>query len=72
MMFVRGILGLGLLMVVTLSAQTGLRFDQLRDLLRSSITQGLSDKDVAKYLKDQQVSFQLTPVMVEEFQGLGV
>ncbi len=72
MMFVRGILGLGLLVVVTLSAQTGLQFDQLRDLLRSSITQGLSDKDVAKYLKDQQVSFQLTPVMVEEFQGLGV
>jgi hypothetical protein len=72
MMFVRGILCLGLLAVVALSAQTGLRFDQLRDLLRSSIAQGLNDRDVAKYLKDQQVSFQLTPVMVEEFQGLGV
>jgi len=65
-------LTIGLLAAIALSAQAGLRFDQLRDLLRSSITQGLSDKDVAKYLKDQQLSFALTPVMVETFQGLGV
>jgi len=69
---VRRILITGLFIASALFAQAGLRFDQLRDLLRSSITQGLSDKDVAKYLKDQQLTFNLTPVMVEEFQGLGV
>ena len=72
MRVVRKLLCIGLLAAVAALAQAGLRFDQLRDLLRSSITQGLSDKDVAKYLKTQELSFALTPVMVEEFQGLGV
>lgn len=58
--------------VAALSAQSGLTFQQLQDILRSSKQQGLSDRDVAKYLKDQPLSFRLTDVMVEDFQGLGV
>jgi hypothetical protein len=53
------------------AAQNGLRFDQLRDIIRSSINQGLSDKEVAKYLKNQQLAFALTDVVIEEFQGMG-
>ena len=61
-----------LLMASSLSAQAGLRLDQLRDIIRSSNEQGLRDRDVAKYLKDTSLLFRLTPVMVEEFQGMGV
>lgn len=61
-----------LLTVAALSAQAGLRFEQLRDIIRSSGEQGLKDRDVAKYLKSVSLSFRLTPVMVEEFQGIGV
>ena len=32
----------------------------------------MSDREVAKYLKDQPLSFRLTDVLVEDFQGLGV
>lgn len=53
-------------------AQAGLRFEQLRDIIRSSDEQGLRDRDVAKYLKDVSLSFRLTPVMVEGFQGIGI
>ena len=58
--------------VSALTAQSGLTFQQLQDILRSSKDQGLSDREVAKYLKDQPLSFRLTDVMVEDFQGLGV
>ncbi|MBI1355115.1 MAG: hypothetical protein GC160_12270 [Acidobacteria bacterium] len=68
----RKLLAIAVLFAFGLSAQAGLRFDQLRDLLRSSITQGLSDKDVAKYLKGQQLAFSLDDRTVEEFVGLGV
>ena len=61
-----------LLALSVLSAQSGLTLKQLQDILRSSKDQGLSDRDVAKYLKDQPLSFRLTEVMVEDFQGLGV
>jgi hypothetical protein len=61
-----------LLTVSALSAQSGLTLQQLRDIIRSSNEQGLSDRDVAKYLKDQPLSFRLTDVMVEDFQGVGV
>src|SRR5690606_12061404 len=61
-----------LLAVSALSAQSGLTFQQLQDIIRSSKDQGLSDRDVAKYLKDQPLRFRLTDVMVEDFQGLGV
>jgi hypothetical protein len=60
------------LAVSALSAQSGLTFQQLQDILRSSKDQGLSDRDVSRYLKDQPLSFRLTDVMVEDFQGLGV
>jgi hypothetical protein len=61
-----------LLAVAVLMAQAGLRFEQLQDIIRSSNEQSLKDRDVAKYLKDVALSFRLTPVMVEEFQGMGV
>jgi hypothetical protein len=60
-----------LVLAAAASAQSGLRFDQLRDIIRSSINQGLSDKDVAKYLKDQTLTFALSDALIEEFQGMG-
>ena len=66
------VLALTCALAVTAFAQSGLRFDQLSDLIRSSINQGLSDKDVAKYLKNQSLTFALNDTMIEEFQGMGV
>ena len=60
-----------LVSAVVLWAQSGLRYDQLRDIVRSSINQGLHDKDVAKYLRDQKLTFSLSAALIEEFQGLG-
>ena len=54
-----------------LSAQSGLRYDQLQDIVRSSINQGLRDRDVAKYLKNQKLTFSLTNALIEDFQGMG-
>jgi hypothetical protein len=65
------LVALALFWAMAASAQAGLRFDQLRDIIRSSISQGLSDKDVAKYLKDQKLTFALNDVMIEDFQGMG-
>ena len=59
------------LFAVALAGQSGLRFDQLRDVVRSSIDQGLRDRDVAKYLKNQKVTFALSNSMIEDFQGMG-
>lgn len=56
---------------VALAAQSGLRFDQLRDVVRSSINQGLRDRDVAKYLKNQKLTFALSNSVIEDFQGMG-
>ncbi|MCB1021516.1 MAG: hypothetical protein H6509_15635 [Bryobacterales bacterium] len=65
------LLALALALTLTAAAQSGLRFDQLRDIIRSSINQGLSDKDVAKYLKNQSLTFALTDPLIEDFQGMG-
>jgi hypothetical protein len=65
------LLTLAFALALALQAQSGLRFDQLRDIIRSSINQGHSDKDVAKYLKNQTVAFALTDPMIEDFQGMG-
>ena len=51
--------------------QAGLSFAQLRDMIRSSIDQGLQDREIAKYLRDQRLKFSLTDALVEDFQGLG-
>ncbi len=56
---------------VMLSAQAGLRYDQLEEFLRSSIEQKFSDKEVAKFLKDQKLTFSLSDALIEDFQGLG-
>jgi hypothetical protein len=70
-MFVRPLFCL-FLAVSALTAQSGLTLQQLQGILRSSKDQGLSDREVARYLKDQPLSFRLTDVIVEDFQGLGV
>ncbi len=61
-----------LLAAATLAAQPGLRFDQLRGMIRSSIDQGIQDREIAKYLKSQKLSFQLTDPIIEDFVGMGV
>ena len=53
-------------------AQQPLSYDQLRDIVRSSISQGLTDKEVSKYLKKQTLDFALTDPLIEEFVGWGI
>ena len=60
------------LFVVCLHAQITLNFAQLQELLRSSVKQGLSDKEVSKYLKNQKLDFALTDRIIEEFVGWGI
>jgi len=64
---------LGVFLIVgLLVAQAPLSYPQLQDLLRSSIDQQLQDKEIAKYLGRQQLGFELTDVLIEEFQGWGI
>jgi hypothetical protein len=60
-----------LFLVGSLAAQTALTYTQLKDLLQSSIKQGLQDREVARYLEKQTLSFSLTDALIEEFQGWG-
>ena len=53
-------------------AQQPLSYDQLRDIVRSSIRQGLTDKEVSKYLRKQKLNFALTEPLIEEFVGWGI
>ena len=53
-------------------AQQPLSYDQLRDIVRSSISQGLTDKEVSKYLRKQKLNFALTEPLIEEFVGWGI
>ncbi len=53
-------------------AQQPLSYDQLRDIVRSSISQGLTDKEVSKYLRQQKLNFALTEPLMEEFVGWGI
>ena len=62
----------GLLVAAGLAAQATLSFPQLRDLLESSVKQGVSDKQLAKYLKDQKLGFALSDRLIEDFIGIGV
>lgn len=52
-------------------AQQGLSYQQLRDMLQSSIEQGLQDREISKYLKSQKLRFALSDALLEEFQGMG-
>ncbi len=61
-----------LLVAAGLAAQATLSFPQLRDLLESSVKQGVSDKQLAKYLKNQKLGFALSDRLLEEFIGIGV
>jgi hypothetical protein len=65
---------LALLLVAagTLAAQAALTYNQLSDILKSSVSQGLQDREVAGYLKNQKLSFALTDALIEEFQGWGI
>ncbi len=62
----------GTLFVVCLHAQITLTYGQLQELLRSSVKQGLSDKEVAKYIKNQKLDFALTDRIIEDFVGWGI
>ncbi|MDA1314798.1 MAG: hypothetical protein O2968_15805 [Acidobacteria bacterium] len=57
---------------VLLAAQSSLSYQQLHQMLRSSIEQNLRDKEIASYLKKQQLGFELTDAQIEEFQGWGL
>ncbi len=67
-----GVLAAGTLFVVCLHAQITLNYGQLQELLQSSLRQGLSDKEVSKYLKNQKLDFALTDRIIEEFVGWGI
>ena len=54
-----------------LAAQTTLTYSQLQDIIKSSASQGLQDREVANYLKNQRLGFALTDALIEEFQGWG-
>lgn len=69
-MLVRLLLIAGLALA-PLAAQTGLRYDQLSEFLRSSFDSGFSDKEIAKFLGGQSLTFSLSDSMIEDFQGLG-
>jgi len=57
---------------VLLAAQSSLSYQQLHQMLRSSIEQNLQDREIAGYLKKQQLGFELTDIHIEEFQGWGL
>ena len=61
-----------LLAAVSLAAQAALSFPQLRDLIESSVKQKVSDKQLAKYLKNQKLGFALSDRLLEDFIGIGV
>ena len=63
----------GVLVFATIAwAQSALTYRQLRDLLQSSIEQHIPDKEIAKFLKTQELGFALTDLLIEEFQGQGI
>lgn len=53
-------------------AQGTLSYDQVKDILQSSVKQGLRDKEVANYLKNQKLNFALSDALIEEFVGWGI
>ena len=61
-----------LLAALSLAAQAALSFPKLKDLIESSVKQGVSDKQLAKYLKNQKLGFALSDRLLEEFIGIGV
>jgi len=70
-MFVRVML-LVLVFTFALPAQITLKFDQLRDILKSSADQGLQDREIAKYLEKQNLAFSMDERLLEEIQGWGI
>ena len=63
---------IALLVAAGLVGQATLSFPQLKDLLESSVAQKVSDKQLAKYLKNQKLGFSLSERLIEEFIGMGV
>jgi hypothetical protein len=55
-----------------LPAQSGLTYQQLRGLIRSSLEQRHQDREVANFLKTQKLTFALDDQLIEEFVGMGV
>ena len=62
----------GTLLAICLHAQATLNYRQLQELLQSSIQQGLSDKEVSKYLKNKKLDFALSDRVIEQFIGWGI
>ena len=62
----------GALFAICLHAQATLNYRQLQELLQSSIQQGLSDKEVSKYLKNKKLDFALSDRVIEQFIGWGI
>ena len=66
------LMALVLTAVLAVAAQSGLQYQQLRDMLRSSVNQGMNDREIAKYLKIQKLGFALTDGIIEDFLSLGI
>jgi hypothetical protein len=62
---------LACLCALTALAQQRLTIDQLKQFIKSSIEQKMSDRDVAGFLATVKLTERLTPRMVEEMQGEG-
>lgn len=60
------------LLATLLIAQTALNFEQFYDLVDSSVKQNISDKQLARFIKNQKTDFRLTEQLIEEFIGLGI
>lgn len=68
----RWVLGVLVFGALILQAQAKLTYHQLRGLIESSMQQGHSDKEIAKYLKDQKLAFVLSDSLIEDFVGRGI
>jgi len=66
------VLLVALLAGLLLQAQSPLTYNQLRDLLRSSLEQKHQDREIANFLKTQKLTFALDDKLIEEFVGMGV
>jgi hypothetical protein len=69
----RGAFVAGVLLLAGLAAgQEALTYRQLHGMLKSSVEQGLRDRDIADYLKSARLGFSLSDAQIEEFQGWGI
>ena len=53
-------------------AQTTLSFEQFYNLVDSSVQQNVSDKQLARFIKNRKMNFRLTEQLIEQLTGLGI